>query len=68
MNLINPRGINMTFVDIVAQIISIISAIKLHEGGAAMLAEHIINHIIDIVGIIMFTPLFIIMLREFDIE
>lgn len=47
---------------------SMISANKLHEGGAAMFAEHIINHIEDIVGMVILIPLFIRMLREFDME
>lgn len=58
----------MSLVVIAAQVINMISAIKLHEGGAAMLAAHIINHIIDIVGIAMLSPLFISRDRELDIE
>jgi hypothetical protein len=58
----------ISLVVIVEQVISIISAIKLQEGGAAMFAAHIINHIMDIVGIAILIPLFRRSLREFDIE
>jgi hypothetical protein len=51
---------------IVEHVINIISAIRLQEGGAAILAAAIINHIIDIVGIIIFIPLFMIKLRELE--
>lgn len=52
----------------VEHVISIISAMRLHEGGAAMLAAHMINHIIDIEGMAILSPLFIKSLRELDIE
>ena len=67
-NLITPNGIKANLLRIVEQVINIISASKLIEGGAAILAADIINHIIDIVGIKMLMPLFINKLREFDIE
>jgi hypothetical protein len=47
-------------------VMSMISAIRLHEGGAAILAAHIINHSIDIVGTVMLSPLFIMRLRELE--
>lgn len=65
-NLITPNGIIITLVVIVEHVINIISAIRLQEGGAAILAAAIINHIIDIVGIIIFIPLFMIKLRELE--
>lgn len=65
-NLIIPSGIIITLVVTVEHVISIISAMRLQEGGAAILAAAIINHIIDIVGIIMFIPLFMISLRELE--
>jgi len=58
----------MSLVAVVEQVMSIISAIRLQEGGAAILAAHIINHNIDIEGTAMFSPLFIRSLRELDIE
>lgn len=57
----------MILVVIVEHVINIISAIKLDEGGAAMLAAHIMNQSIDIVGTARFSPLFIRSLRELDI-
>lgn len=49
-------------------VISIISDKRLIDGGAAIFAADIINHIIDIEGIIMFNPLFIIRFRDLDIS
>ena len=48
--------------------INIISANRLVEGGAAIFAADIMNHIIDIVGVARFIPLFISNLRELDVE
>lgn len=47
-------------------IINIISAIKLGDGGAAILAAHIINHIMANVGKVIFKPLLTTSLRELD--
>lgn len=53
---------------IVELVINMISASKLVDGGAAILAAAIINHSIDIVGIAILTPLFIRSLRELEVE
>jgi len=65
-NLIMLRGRSISLEVIVEHVINMISAIRLQEGGAAIFAADIKNHIIDIVGIIMFNPLFMRSLREFD--
>lgn len=67
-NLITPKGIIINFLDTVEHVISIISDRRLVEGGAAILAAHITNHNMDIVGIEIFNPLFINRERELDIE
>lgn len=53
---------------IVEHVINMISANKLTDGGAAILAADIVNHSIDMVGMAMLMPLFIKSLRELDIE
>lgn len=68
MNLITPKGIRASLVVIVAHVIKMISAIRLQDGGAAILAAHMTNQSIDMVGMAIFRPLFIKSLREFDIE
>jgi len=68
VNLIIPRGIRVSLDAMAADVIKTISAIKLHEGGAAMLAALIINHSIDMEGMMIFNPLLSKSLREFDIE
>lgn len=62
-----PRGMAVSLVVKMEQEINIISAIRLEEGGAAMLAAHIINHSVDIDGAEIFVPLFISSLRDLEL-
>ena len=65
--LITPKGRIMDLVVAIEHEINMISAIRFDEGGAAMLAAHIINHIIETEGANRFNPLFIRSLRELDV-
>lgn len=67
VKLIMLTGRSIIFLILADIVINIISAIKLLDGGAAMLAADIINQSIDMVGMVMFRPLLIINLRELDI-
>lgn len=65
-NLIRARGIADGKHIVSLDVINIISANRLIEGGAAMFAAAIINQINDIAGNIIFMPLFRIRLREVE--